>query len=392
MAPTKKPANLPNNIACKRTASTALSPQANIKNRFSPLLDLVDTDNDHSDNIEIDAPEVRQKIPPLYVYDITDYIHFRDTITPMIIDEFSIANKNTVLRLNLTSIDDYRTLTKYFIEIKIKYHTYQLPVDRNLSVIIRNLPTSIPEEQIFNAITDLKFTVISVTRLQNKNKSPIPIVAVLLEKTAKDIFSVDRLLNCIISIENRKTDSIIPQCHNCQRFQHTKNFCKLPPRCVKCSGDHHYSSCTKDTSTPPICVNCQGNHPANYRGCTAFKQLKNKSRHTNTKNSINQKPSDIKDNIYSNNRPSSSHNNTSNHHFKNSTVPPAIGNNNKQAYAEITKANTYTNHQPPPSQPNIQTELLQLLMPTINSLLQEIIKIVIEYIPTLLSQVNGSLH
>jgi hypothetical protein len=249
MAPIIKPSN-PTNTAHKRTASIALSPRANLKNKFSPLLDLADTDNDQSDNIEIDTPEVRQKIPPLYVYDITDYIDFRDKITPMIIIEFSIANKNTVLRLNLTSVDDYRTVTKYFTEIKIKYHTYQLPEDRILSVIIRNLPTSIPEEQIFNAVTDLNFTVVSVTRLQNKYKSSIPIVAVLLEKMAKGIFSVHRLLNCIISIENRKTDSNIPQCQNCQRFQHTKNFCKLPPRCVKCSGDHHYSACTKDSSFP----------------------------------------------------------------------------------------------------------------------------------------------
>lgn len=390
MAPINKPSNPTNNTAYKRTASIALSPRENIKNKFSPLSDLVDTDNDQSDKIEIDTPEVRQKIPPLYVYDITDYIHFRDTITPMIIDEFSIANKNTVLRLNLTSVDDYRTLTKYFTEIKIKYHTYQLPEDGNLSVIIRNLPTSIPEEQIFNAITDLNFSVVSVTRLQNKHKSPIPIVAVLLEKTAIDIFSVDRLLNCIVSIENRKTDSNIPQCQNCQRFQHTKNFSKLPPRCVKCSGDHHYSACTKDSSTPPTCVNCLGNHPANYRGCTAYKQLKIKSQQTNSKNTTTHKQSNTEVNIYSNNHASASQNVAYNHLSQNSTNPPVFSNINKQSYAEITKTNTYEHRQLPPSQPNIQSELLQLLMPTINSLLQEIIKKVIEYIPTLLSQVNGS--
>jgi hypothetical protein len=78
--------------------------------------------------------------------------------------------------------------TKYFTKIKTKYHTYQSPEDRNLSVIIRNLPTSIPKEKIFNVITDLNFTVVSVTRLQNKHKSFIPIVAVLLEKRQKTYF------------------------------------------------------------------------------------------------------------------------------------------------------------------------------------------------------------
>jgi len=50
--------------------------RANIKNKFSPILDLKYAVNDQSDNIKIDTPEIRQKISPLYVYDITDYIHF----------------------------------------------------------------------------------------------------------------------------------------------------------------------------------------------------------------------------------------------------------------------------------------------------------------------------
>jgi len=47
------------------------------------------------------------------------------------------------------------------------------------------MPTSIPEETIFNALAELKFNVTSVTRLQNHHKSPIPIVAVLLDKSEK---------------------------------------------------------------------------------------------------------------------------------------------------------------------------------------------------------------
>jgi hypothetical protein len=53
MAPIIKPSN-PTNTAHKRTASIALSSRVNLKNKFSPLLDLADTDNDQSDIIEID--------------------------------------------------------------------------------------------------------------------------------------------------------------------------------------------------------------------------------------------------------------------------------------------------------------------------------------------------
>lgn len=116
----------------------------------------------------------------------------------MLIEELVIINKNIFLRLNIISFNDYSTFIKYFIEIKIKYHTYQIPEYCNLSVIIKNLPTSIPKEQIFNAIKDLNFIIVSVTRLQNKHKSPIPIVTVLFDQAARDIFSVNHQLNCII--------------------------------------------------------------------------------------------------------------------------------------------------------------------------------------------------
>jgi hypothetical protein len=203
---------------------------------------------------------------------------FLDKITPMIIDNFNINNKNVFLKLNLSTVDDYRIIIKYLSEIKIKYLTYQLPEERNLSVLIRNMPTSIPpEEIIFKALVELKFNVTSVTRFQNRHKSPIPIVAVLLDKYEKNIFSLNRLLHCVFVVESRESDSFIPQCKNCQRFQHTKTFCNLPPRCVKCLENHHYSECNKDTNTSPICVNCNENHAANYEYFKIYKQIKTKN-------------------------------------------------------------------------------------------------------------------
>jgi len=84
----------------------------------------------------------------------------------MIVENFNIYNKNIFLKLNLSTVDDYRTITKYLSENQIRYHTYQLPEDRNLSVIIRNLLISITEAEIYEALTELKYEVTSVTYLQ----------------------------------------------------------------------------------------------------------------------------------------------------------------------------------------------------------------------------------
>lgn len=363
--------------AGKRTSSIALSPRTGNKNRFTPLLNLNDDSIDaNTEKIDMDIEVVKQKIPPLYIYDINDYNDFLKKISPLIVENFNINNRNIFLKLNLSTVDDYRTITKYLSVNQIKYHTYQLPEDRNLSVIIRNLPISITEAEIYEALLELNYEVTSVTRLQNRNKSPIPIIAVILEKSAKNIFSLDRLFHCVITVENRKNNNSIPQCQNCQRFNHTKNFCKLPPRCVKCPELHHFSECTKDKNSPPICVNCNENHPANYKGCKVYKQIKNHSKiksHRNPPKHLQVIPKPQEQNSY---QPQSS---------------PQINNLQNNSYAGKVKKNISKNETTSDDQTNntnITNDLIKSLMPLFTSLITEIIKKVITNLPTLLNNIN----
>jgi len=205
--------------------------------------------NNITENDSTQQPQVRPKIPHIYVYNISDYENFHTSLDNITLDNFSIVNTKSAQKIYLNSIYDYRTLTKHFDETEIEYQTYQLPKNKQLSVVIRNLPINILEAYIYNELQNLKFEVASVTRLQNQFKSPTPIVAVLLSKSSTEIFSLNRLLHCIIIVEPRMPSKDIPQCTNCQRFSHIKKFCNLPSRCVKCAGDHHYSQCQKSTDT-----------------------------------------------------------------------------------------------------------------------------------------------
>jgi len=55
-------------------------------------------------------------------------------------DELSITQTKSALKINLSSIEYYRCDTKRFDASEIEYHTYQLPSEKQLSVIISNLP------------------------------------------------------------------------------------------------------------------------------------------------------------------------------------------------------------------------------------------------------------
>jgi hypothetical protein len=89
---------------------------------------------------------------------------------------------------------------------------------------------------------------------------------------------VEHLQQCRISFEPPKPKRTIAQCANCQRYGHTKNYCNLQSRCVKCADAHSTHLCPrKDRSKDVKCVLCGGNHPANYKGCQVYKELQLKT-------------------------------------------------------------------------------------------------------------------
>lgn len=121
--------------------------------------------DDITENNSTQQPQVSSKIPLIYVYNISDYISFHALLANITFDNFSIVIIKFALQFNWNSIDDYRTATKLFDKSEIEYHTYQLPENKQLSVVIRNIPVNISEACIYNDLQELKFEVASVTRL-----------------------------------------------------------------------------------------------------------------------------------------------------------------------------------------------------------------------------------
>lgn len=217
------------------------------------------------------------KIPPIFLHDVNNYQVIIDDIVNVISEEFTTQSKNNALKINLTNIEDFRKLTKFYDNKKLKYHTFRDPSNTFLSVVIKNVPISLTENEIMELLQD-KYPVKKIVRLLSKDKKPLPICVVDLENTeeSKSIFNLNRLMHSVVMVEPRRKSHEIPQCTRCQRYGHTKNYCKLTPRCVKCNNNHHYSECTKRSDDPPICVNCGENHAANYRGCSYYRELKEK--------------------------------------------------------------------------------------------------------------------
>lgn len=191
-----------------------------------------------------------------------------------------------------------------------------------MPVVIRNIPISVTEKEIENELK-VKYNIKKVTRLLNKDKKPIPICAVEIIKDGKelDIFKLERLVYSVVEVQPRRKSSNISQCTRCQRYGHTKNYCKLE-------------------------------HTANYRGCSYYVKIKKLRMQTQAQNNIT--------------------NNVSNRINTNKYIPG-------KSYANATRNNNNINHdnQQTSTTTNIP-QILSDLTPTSSQIIINIISPFIE--------------
>lgn len=242
---------------------------------------------------ETNEQQIRPKIPPIFLIGPLNHKEVIIDIKATVTSEFNTTYANNKLKINVTNENDYRQLIKHYVNNKIEHYTYRNPASKPLSVVIKNVPPSRTEEEIIEALNENNIPILKLTRLYNKNKIPIPVCAVDLEANEKSqgIYNINRLLDSVVVVEKRRINRGTPQCYRCQRFGHTKNYCNLPPRCVKCTENHHYKECKKKADQPPKCINCGGEHPANFRGCKYYIDSTQTSNQRKSNNDKQYKPS-----------------------------------------------------------------------------------------------------
>ena len=124
---------------------------------------------------------------------------------------------------------------------------------------------------------ETKTIINNITRLRYwDTKKPMPVVKLEFE-CPEDLDKAIKTEIIILEgkkeiVLERKRNSKIVQCFNCNRFGHRASSCKSQRRCYNCgSEDCADSNCTKTSK----CSNCEGQHKVSSSNCPVFKKLKN---------------------------------------------------------------------------------------------------------------------
>ena len=233
---------------------------------------------------EIEPPHVKQeRIPPIII-EPNHWIKAAPKIMTLFPNGKLTAKliKNNIHAL-ATDSATFRQAQDVLEKAKIPFHTFSLPADRSLKVLLRGIPNNTLVKDVQNELSELGFEITHIRQFL-KNGKPLPMYMVTLpcNPTNKNIFNLTSIFYISITVEQYRASGP-SQCFNCQNFGHSSANCKHPARCVKCSGAHQTRECSKTAEKPPKCCNCGGEHTANFRQCPVFAdQMTLKTKSTNT--------------------------------------------------------------------------------------------------------------
>lgn len=311
------------------TSSNYFSPLAMVQD--DQIVDSVTQTTTQTNN----KNKVNPNPPPVFIHGVTNYQEMISSILTVVKEEDYVCRSlaNNVVKINPKTIDSYRALVRYLRSQNIVFHTYQAKQDKSYRVVIRHIHHSVPTDQIKDELEFEGFKVRNITNvLKRSTKDPLNLFFVDLEPADnnKKIYELQYLMHMKIAVEPPRKNASIAQCTRCQNYGHTKAYCTRPYACVKCGGNHSSSTCNKTRETPATCALCDGPHPANYRGCTVYKDLQD------LRSSRNIQPRQP-DNI-----PSASQTHT---HVNNLTQNTTNTRNTQSlSYARVTRSNQPTLH------------------------------------------------
>ena len=183
--------------------------------------------------------------------------------------------------------DDFRAaitaLRSLDVSKGVSFHTFLLPEDRCVRLLIKNVGKRMPETVVREELEVLGICVQGILQLRSGRRDQDPekdrpatphfIVSEARGPDVTRVRAITQLCGRRVSVEAYVAPKGPSQCKRCQRFGHIQRGCGYAPRCVAC-GEAHLSGGCKTSKERLKCCSWGGNHTANYRGCGKRKEAK----------------------------------------------------------------------------------------------------------------------
>lgn len=267
----------PKKITFKARPTPTLLEPTKTTNSFTALTDTT-ADNTLTTTTST-APIPQPKKPaPIVLRPAMSAVELRKALLESNIKTFIIRSNKDENKIFLATVEDYNSTLKLLKDSGIIYHSYaHRGTKPPKKYIIKGFDVDHPIADIKEALQARLKGFKTIWRMRksdpqgNKTELSHLIVTTEFTTTLDDLKKVGPINHIIYSVEKLRNINGPRQCHNCQEFGHTKNYCGRVVTCVRCGENHNTQACPR--LAPPKCANCGGPHVASYRNCPKRQEL-----------------------------------------------------------------------------------------------------------------------
>lgn len=217
-----------------------------------------------------------KKIPPIVVHSqIKNELASLRAVAQSLKGELQIKAKGKKTIFFTQNIEDYNILKEKVERAKLEFHTYTFNQTKLPRMIIKNLPSNLPLEDIKEDLLNKNINFDKVTQMTKKIEEkivnlPLFIVSFKEGVEIKTVLNIKTLCYYRITWEKFINKRPITQCYKCQDFNHLASNCFRTIKCRLCGEMHDAINCPLKQQTTRKCTNCSGPHPSNSVECPVY--------------------------------------------------------------------------------------------------------------------------
>jgi hypothetical protein len=195
------------------------------------------------------APERHNKIP-IYISGVTDTRGFLAWVLASCPSGLSAQTKGEKLMLVPRTAEGFRAAVSALRSLGgskgLSFHTFSLPEDRCVRLLVKNLGRLMPEKVVREELENLGISVQGILLLRSGRRdqkaatahrlTPHFIVSVARGPQVAKVRSITELCGLRVTVETYVAPKGPLQCKRCQRFGHTQRYCGYAPLCYLWQG------------------------------------------------------------------------------------------------------------------------------------------------------------
>ena len=215
------------------------------------------------------------KIPPITITNLADIPGYIKRVQTKLDSEAKFQVTKNGVKVYLSTLEFYNShKQELHNNNNIQFYTHPIPSEKSKNLVLKGMPSFVTPDEIIQDLKDKELAPIKCVIMKrnhmSKNTDPLYLVSFENKTNLNQVLRTKYICSMKIYWDKYRNSKRVTQCHRCQQFGHGTTNCRLPPKCVKCIGNHLTSQCQKTQEQKPQCVNCKGEHPANYSKCEVY--------------------------------------------------------------------------------------------------------------------------